>query len=65
MNTLKSLLIAGTLGIACLSTTGCTTLRPSRIPEMIQRLDVHDFDTDEKQTISALLHYINYLENEL
>jgi hypothetical protein len=40
-------------------------MKPSRIPEMIQRLDAHDFDTDEKQTISALLHYINYLENEL
>jgi hypothetical protein len=65
MNTLKSLLTAGTLVIASLSTTGCTTLKPSRIPEMIQRLDTHDFDKEEKQTISALLHYINYLENEL
>jgi len=40
-------------------------MKPSRIPEMIQRLDAHDFDKEEKQTISALLHYINYLENEL
>ena len=65
MNTLKNLLIAGTIVIASLSTSGCTTLKPSRIPEMIQRLDAHDFDKEEKQTISALLHYINYLENEL
>jgi hypothetical protein len=65
MNTLKSLRIAGMLAIASVSIAGCTTLRPSRVPEMIQRLDKHDFDTDEKQTISALLHYINYLENEL
>jgi hypothetical protein len=65
MNTLKSFLIAGILVIAPLSTTGCTTLKPSRIPEMIQRLNAHDFDKDEKQTISSLLNYINYLENEL
>jgi hypothetical protein len=32
---------------------------------MIQRLEAHEFDKDEKQTISTLLHYINYLENEL
>ena len=65
MNTLKSFLIAGILVIAPLSTTGCTTLKSSRIPEMIQRLNAHDFDKDEKQTISSLLNYINYLENEL
>ena len=65
MNTLQSLRIAGTLVIASLSIGGCTTIRPSRIPEMIQRLDAHDFNKEEKQTISELLHYINYLENEL
>lgn len=32
---------------------------------MTQRLDAHDFNKEEKQTISELLHYINYLENEL
>ncbi len=65
MNTLQSLRIAGTLVIASLSIGGCTTIRPSRIPEMIQRLDAHDFNKEEKQTISELLHYINSLENEL
>lgn len=65
MNTLKSLLTAGTLVIASLSTSGCTTLRPSRIPEMIQRLEQHNFDADEKKTIGELLNYINTLENEL
>jgi hypothetical protein len=65
MNTLKSLITAGSLATASLSISGCTTLPPSRIPEMIQRLEAHEFDKDEKQTISTLLHYINYLENEL
>jgi len=65
MNTLQSLRIAGTLVIASLLIGGCTTLRPSRIPEMTQRLDAHDFNKEEKQTIAELLHYINYLENEL
>lgn len=32
---------------------------------MIQRLEQHDFDADEKKTIGELLNYINTLENEL
>lgn len=45
---------------------GCTTsLRPSRLPEIIDKLEQHDFSEDERLTIGELLHYINKLENEL
>jgi len=53
------------LGIVSLLTAGCTTRPPSQIPEMIQSLEAHDFNPEEKQTISELLRYINYLEHEL
>jgi len=53
------------LGIVSLSTAGCVTRPPSRIPEMIQSLEAHDFSGPERQTISELLKYINKLEHEL
>ena len=65
MNTLRNYGAAGLALIIALSMPGCATLRPSRIPEMIQSLEAHDFSESERQTIGELLNYINQLENEL
>jgi hypothetical protein len=45
-----------------LSTSGCVTLRQSRIPEFLQKLNNHEFSIEEKETIGEILHYVNELE---
>ena len=65
MNTLSNLRNVALTLIVSLSIAGCTTLRPSRIPEMIQKLDQHEFSKAERETIGELLQYINTLENDL
>jgi hypothetical protein len=61
---LKSLLLAATMSTVILSTSGCVTLRQSRIPEFLQKLNNHEFSIEEKETIGEILYYINELENQ-
>ena len=44
---------------------GCAApIKPTRIPEFIERLQVHDFSESERVTIGEILDYVNDLENE-
>jgi hypothetical protein len=61
---LKSLLLAATMSTVILSTSGCVTLKESRIPEFLQKLNNHEFSIEEKETIGEILHYVNELENQ-
>ena len=61
---LKSLLLAATMSTVILSTSGCVTLRESRIPEFLQKLNNHEFSSEQKETIGEILHYVNELENQ-
>lgn len=61
---LKSLLFVATMSIASVLMTGCVTLKESRIPEFLQKLNNHEFNQEEKETIGEILHYVNELENQ-
>jgi len=61
---LKSLLFVATMSIAIILMTGCVTLKESRIPEFLQKLNNHEFNQEEKETIGEILHYVNELENQ-
>jgi len=43
--------------------SGCVTIRESRIPEFIERLDRFEFSEDQREVIGDVLHYVNELEN--
>jgi len=62
---LKRLLLVATMSIAIILPSGCVTLKKSRIPEFLQKLNNHEFSVDEKATIGEILYYVNELENEL
>jgi hypothetical protein len=53
------------MSIAIILPSGCVTLKESRIPEFLQKLNNHEFSVDEKATIGEILYYVNELENEL
>jgi hypothetical protein len=44
--------------------SGCLTLRESRIPEFMKALSSHDFNQEERQTIGEILEYVNHMENK-
>ena len=62
---LKRLLLVAVMSIASILLSGCVTLKESRIPEFLQKLNNHEFSVDEKATIGEILYYVNELENEL
>jgi len=53
------------MNTALVSMSGCVTLRESRIPEFIDKLDQHEFSLDERETIGTILDYVNDLENDV
>ena len=61
---LKSLLLVATMSIAIILLSGCVTLKESRIPEFLQKLNNHEFSIEEKETIGEILYYVNELENQ-
>ena len=63
-NMKRSYLLTAILSIAIVLTTGCASLRPTRIPEFLHELQRHDFSASERETIAEILHYVNSLENE-
>ena len=61
---LKRLLLVATMSIASILPSGCVTLKESRIPEFLQKLNNHEFSIEEKETIGEILYYVNELENQ-
>lgn len=61
MNWKLKLLLASTITIVSLSTSGCVTTRKSRVPEFIERLG-HGYTNEQKAVIGDMLGYINDLE---
>ena len=61
---LKNFLLVATISTASLLTNGCVTIRESRIPEFLQKLNNHEFSIEQKETIGEILHYVNELENQ-
>jgi len=60
----RSVIVVGAVTLIVLLTHGCTpTLRPTRLPEFLEKLDQHRFSPEEKRTLGEILHYINQLEN--
>jgi hypothetical protein len=62
---LKNLLLVVIMNTALVLMSGCVTLRESRIPEFIDKLDQHEFSLDERETIGTILDYVNDLENDV
>jgi len=61
----KSYTVVGIATCVMLLMTGCApTLRPTRLPEFLEKLDQHQFSLEEKRTLGEILHYINDLEND-
>lgn len=60
---LKNLQLVVTVSTALILTSGCATLRESRIPEFIEELNQHEFSSSERETIGEILDYVNDLEN--
>tara|TARA_B100001094_G_C17813585_1_gene615023 strand:+ start:432 stop:623 length:192 start_codon:yes stop_codon:yes gene_type:complete len=61
----KRLSLSAISVLTILLMSGCgATLKPTRIPEFIERLQVHDFSESERVTIGEILDYVNDLENE-
>jgi len=52
------------MSIAIILLSGCVTLKESRIPEFLQKLNNHEFSIEEKETIGEILYYVNELENQ-
>ena len=44
--------------------TGCVTVRQSKVPTFLQRLNSLEFNVEQRELIGDMLHYINDLENE-
>ena len=61
MNWKLKLLLASTITIVSLSTSGCVTTRKSRVPEFIERLG-QSYTPEQKAVIGEMLGYINDLE---
>lgn len=61
---LRKLLIVATISTALILSSGCLTLRESRIPEFMKALSSHDFNQEERQTIGEILEYVNHMENK-
>jgi len=61
----KSFTAAGIATCVMLLMTGCApTLRPTKLPYFLEKLDQHQFSPEEKRTLGEILHYINDLEND-
>ena len=61
---LKRLNLIGISGVLLLLMSGCAaTLKPTRIPEFIEKLQAHNFSENERFTIGEILDYLNDLEN--
>ena len=61
---LKNLLLGVTISTMLIFSSGCVTLKQSRIPEFLQELNNHEFNQEQRQTIGEILEYINQLENQ-
>jgi len=61
---LKNLLIGVILSTTVVLTSGCVTIKQSRVPQFLEELNSHEFDFAERQTIGKILDYVNQLENQ-
>lgn len=61
---LRKLLLVATISTALILSSGCVTLRKSRVPEFLKELSNHEFNQEERQTIGEILEYVNQLENQ-
>lgn len=64
MSILRRLRAAAISALMTVSIAGCMTIRPSKIPYFIERLEEHSFSGDQKETIGEILRYVNELENQ-
>ena len=64
MPTRKKYLAVATISTLLILMTGCVTVRQSKVPTFLQRLNSLDFDVEQRELIGDMLHYINDLENE-
>ena len=61
---LKNLQLAATMSIVLVLMSGCASLRQSRIPEFLEKLNSHEFNQPQRETIGEILDYVNDLENQ-
>ncbi len=62
---LRRLKLSATSVLLSLLMSGCAaTVKPTRLPEFIEKLQAHAFSESERVTIGEILDYVNNLENE-
>ncbi len=64
MNTKKKYVAVVTISTLMILMTGCVTVRQSKVPTFLQRLNSLEFNVEQRELIGDMLHYINDLENE-
>jgi len=64
MHTRKKYFAVAAISILMILMTGCVTVRQSKVPTFLERLNSLDFNVEQRELIGDMLHYINDLENE-